>query len=166
MPSSVLKVAWPCVIAAAVSLAGGSAAAQQPPDSTAYAVAGTDSASVAHFVATLQHAAAANDSVAIAGLIDYRQENFLWNGTSARRYATRAAFLRAYHLIFDGRMRREIAAVTPDSLFANYQGVMFNSGRVWFDPDREGRLRIVTINAPVRPPAPHKHTGRQPPPDA
>ena len=127
-----------------------SAPAQERPDSSAYAIAGTDSATVARFIAQLQHAAATNDSVAIADLIDYENNVGLWDGRQANHVSNRRQFLRAYHKIFDRQLRAEIATVTPDSLFANYQGVMFNRGRVWAYPSAQGQLLIITINEPIQ----------------
>ena len=105
---------------------------------------------MARFIAQLQHAAATNDSVAIADLIDYENNVGLWDGRQANHVSNRRQFLRAYHKIFDRQLRAEIATVTPDSLFANYQGVMFNRGRVWAYPSAQGQLLIITINEPIQ----------------
>lgn len=141
---------WRLALLLCGSPAVGILPAQQPPSRAAYDVANTDSATVARFIAKLQHAAALNDSIAIASLIDYRHNIGLWDGRNTAYYSTRAQFLRAYHRIFDANLKHEIAAVTPDSLFANYQGVMFNSGRVWIYPNDNGQLLIVTINEPIQ----------------
>jgi hypothetical protein len=54
-----------------------------------------------------------------------------------------------YPRVFSPDLRRYIAAVTVDSLFSNWQGIMFASGRVWFDRVQAGRLAIYSINPPI-----------------
>jgi Homocysteine S-methyltransferase len=54
-----------------------------------------------------------------------------------------------YAVIFDAKLKRSILAAKADDLRANWQGVMFDDGRVWFGPV-ESTLKIVTINPPAR----------------
>lgn len=144
------------VLAAAVAGAAGRPAAAQATTRAHSGLAPTttqaESAAVLAFLGSLQAAVRRGDRRAVAGLIEYPPTGIgLWDGRRYRRPRTAAAFLRLYPCIFSPGLRRDLAAVTVDSLFANADGVMFANGRVWFrrtGPRATGPYRIVTVNRP------------------
>jgi hypothetical protein len=113
-------------------------------------VAGTDATTVTRFLTALQRAVARKDRRAVAALADYPLR--AWAGSRSVTLQSPRELLRRYDRIFDADLRRSIAAARPASLWANYRGVMFDSGRVWFAPDPSGRLRLIAINRPISPP--------------
>ncbi len=111
---------------------------------------GPDSAATMAFVDSLRAAVGRDDRRAVAALIAYPAR--IWDGQHARRVENARAFMRLYPRVVTPELQRDLAAVRPDSLFANWQGVMFTSGRVWFrrtGRDGAGPYRVVTINRPV-----------------
>jgi hypothetical protein len=109
----------------------------------------TDSGTVLRFVDSLQAIVRRSDRRALARMLDYPV--LAWDGTQNRRIRSDAEFLQRYDAIVSPSLRRSIATVTVDSLFSNWQGVMFDSGRVWFHTVSPGILKIATINAPISP---------------
>jgi hypothetical protein len=106
-----------------------------------------DSVAVIAFVHTLQAAVARDDRRAVARMIRFPLT--AWDGRRSRPVRNAAEMAALYPRVFSPGLRRDIAAVTVDSLFSNWQGVMFASGRVWFDRDQAGRLAIYCINPPI-----------------
>lgn len=111
---------------------------------------GNDSIVVA-FLHSLQKGVAANDSSAVAGLINYPLRVNAPSGTYMVK--SRAAFLGRYRQIFTPKVRDAIRAQVADSLFANWQGVMIGNGEVWFGsscppatPSDCDRIAIQAIN--------------------
>lgn len=120
--------------------------AQQVDDAAAFEIAATDRAAVAEFLHALQTAVAKDDRDAVAELVSYPLHVYSRKRLSV---GSRQEFLRRYPMIFTARVKRSVAAARLETLFANWQGVMFDSGRVWFAPDEQGALKIVTINKVV-----------------
>lgn len=138
------------VLVSAVPALARAQAAAPAHSGLAYLTTHAESAAVLRFVDELQAAVARGDRAAVAAMVRYPAA--VWDGRRTRRVGSSAALLRLYPRVFTPALRRDIAAVTVDSLFANYQGVMFAGGRVWFYPDTAGPTRVITINPPVPPP--------------
>ena len=135
------------VARAFVAASGTPARAQEVNGTAAFEIAATDRAAVAEFLTALQTAVAKDDRDAVAELVRYP----LRVGSRKRLISvgSRQEFLRRYPMIFTERVKASVAAARLETLFANWQGVMFDSGRVWFAPDELGALKIVTINKVV-----------------
>lgn len=112
-----------------------------------FGVSDTDSVTVLRFVYSLKSAVESGDRGRVAEMIDY--PIVAWDGSRNRTIRTRANFLSRYTDIFSPALRGAVAAVEIDSLFANWQGVMFDNGRVWFHTVAPGVLKIATINRPI-----------------
>ena len=140
---------WLCAPLVAMLLAASQARGQ----SDAYRaglhvdVSNTDSATVLRFVDTLKAVVARNDRRAAARLMDYPLE--VWDGAKYRHVRSERSFLARYDAFLPRALQRTIASLTIDSLFSNWQGIMFDNGRVWFHAVPSGALKIATINAPV-----------------
>lgn len=121
-----------------------SPAAAQVEGSASFSSAGTTSESVSSFLARLQKAVASDDGAAVAKLVAYPLR--AWNGKATVSVRDRQEFLAQYPKIFTASLKQTIAAAKVEQAFANWQGVMFDSGRFWIRPDDAGTLEIVTIN--------------------
>jgi hypothetical protein len=125
----------------------------------AYFTTHADSAAVIAFVRTLQAAVARDDRRAVARLVRFPLT--AWDGRRSRSVRSAAEMAALYPRVFSPGLRRDIAAVTVDSLFANWSGTMFARGRVWFDRDQAGRMGIFCIDPPIEVPlARHRRAGR------
>lgn len=119
-------------------------AAAQIEGSASFSSAGTTSESVSSFLARLQKAVASDDRAAVAKLVGFPLR--AWNGKATVAIRNRREFLALYPKIFTASLKQTIAAAKVEQAFANWQGVMFDSGRFWIRPDDAGTLEIVTIN--------------------
>lgn len=136
------------VAVCALLLAGASWAA--PVDR--FAPAGTDEASVGHFLTELQQAVQADDRAAVLRLFSCPCR--VWDGSKTRRLGAAKDVLPLYGAVFDAQLRQLIVGARKDALFANAQGVMIGDGRLWFAPVGPAQaLRIITINPPMPTPA-------------
>ena len=140
-------IATPLVAALIAASASAQSSARQ--SGLSVDVSHTDSGTVQRFVDSLHAIVRRSDRRALARLLDY--PILAWDGAQNRRIRSEAEFLQRYDAIVSPALRRSIAAVTVDSLFSNWQGVMFDNGRVWFHTVSPGVLKIATINAPIRP---------------
>ncbi|GJG88060.1 hypothetical protein tb265_32410 [Gemmatimonadetes bacterium T265] len=139
--------------------------AQAPARGLPVVAAQTDSADAVAFLDTLQTAVARDDRRAVAALVAYPAR--LWDGRRTQRVRSVGAFLHVYPQVMSNGLRRDVAAATADSLFTNWQGVMFARGRVWFrrtGARSAGPYRVVTINAPVSAPRAAPSRARRPTP--
>jgi hypothetical protein len=123
----------------------------QLPGSAPFSSAGTTAEAVAAFLPRLQKAVAADDRKAVAALVRFPLR--AWDGRRSVSIPDRRALGARYGAIFTADLRKVVADARVDTAFANWQGVMWESGRIWIAPDEAGTLRIITINAPS-PPAP------------
>lgn len=128
--------------------ATGSALAQAGP---AFDVAGTDTARVTAFLKSLQSAVALGNRTKVATLVHYPLK--VWLDGEETAITNESELQARYSRIFDADVRKAISEARVDTLFANQQGVMLDSGRVWFRPlpERKNALKIVAINDPNRP---------------
>jgi len=117
------------------------------PGSAPFSTAGTTEEAAARFLATLQDAVRVDDRAKLATMFRYPAR--VWDGKRTIVVRSRDELLARAASVFDAGLRRSILAATPDDLWANWQGVMFDSGRVWFGAAENGALRIITINAPA-----------------
>ena len=123
----------------------GAARAQGAPS---FDVAGTDAQRVTAFLKQLQGAVAVDNRMKVASLFDFPLKVRV-NGEDVT-IKSESEFLARYTKIFDAGLKQSIATARVETLFANQQGVMFDSGRVWFRPvvERKNALKVVAINDP------------------
>jgi hypothetical protein len=124
--------------------------------STSLSVAGTNAGAVEDFLKRLQEAVAHDQREVVSGLVEYPLS--AWAGDRNIKVRNRREFVSNYPKIFARDLKQTIAAAKLENTWAIWQGVMLDSGRVWFRPvGPEESLRIVTINAPIgSPPTPKK----------
>lgn len=115
--------------------------------SAPFSSAGTTRKEVTAFLAKLQQAVTADDRTAVAALVHFPLR--AWTGKTTVEVRNRKQLLTDYPRIFTSSLRKTIAEARVDQAFANWQGVMFEGGRIWIRPNGSGRLGIVTINEPI-----------------
>ncbi len=111
--------------------------------------AGTTAEAVGDFLKRLQQAVSLDQREVVSGLVEYPIS--AWVGDRSVKVRNRREFVSKYPKIFTRDLKQTIAAAKLENTWANWQGVMLDSGRVWFRPvGPEESLRIVTINAPAK----------------
>jgi hypothetical protein len=111
-----------------------------------YEVAGVDDpATVPRFLQQLQKAVGAGDAKAVAELARFPLPVSV--GGVRKRVASATELESLYPEMFTACLKRVVAAATPQELFANWQGIMFGDGAVWFGPGAGG-MRLIAINGP------------------
>ncbi|ANE46569.1 hypothetical protein SY83_10115 [Paenibacillus swuensis] len=116
---------------------------------TAYEVAGIrDQQAFMQMVAEVQVAVAADDAEKLARHILYPMRV---NGGAVTEISDKEALVAQYKQVFSDKMKGVITAGTPESLFANEQGVMAGLGEVWFGAttDQPQKYGIIAVNVPV-----------------
>ena len=121
-----------------------SRATAQVQGSAPFSSAGTTAEGVTEFLQKLQKSAEADDRKTVAALVTYPLR--AWNGKRTVTVHDRRELLAQYPAVFNADLRKVIAQARVESAFANWQGVMWASGRIWIRPEGDGPLRIVTIN--------------------
>lgn len=133
-------------------LSPGRAAHAQAEGSAPFSSTGTSAEAIDHFLDRLRAALAKNDRAAVAAMADYPLR--AWDGKRNVKIKSRSALLADFDRIFDDGLRKTIHDASAKTAWANWQGVMFDDGRIWIRPvSPTDELRIVTINQPVRPDA-------------
>ena len=106
------------------------------------------------FFQELKDAVIRDDRKKVAGLVNYPLNVF----TGRRRMVVRspAELLRRYREVFNDNVVRAVKAQEPDTLFANWQGVMVGDGQIWFagvcaGKDRDAPcadkvIKVITVN--------------------
>lgn len=97
-------------------------------------------------VEPLQRAVASGDRAAVAELLIYPID--VWNGRARVTMRDEAEFMKIYDRVVDFRLKRTIARADVRKAFSNYQGWMFDRGRIWIGMRGED-LGVITINAPT-----------------
>jgi hypothetical protein len=115
--------------------------------SAPFSSAGTTAEAVSAFLGRLQKAVAADDRKTVVALADYPLR--AWNGKRTVMVRDRHELLALYSSVFRNDLRKAILSARVETAFANWQGVMWESGRFWIRADQDGTLRIVTINQPA-----------------
>ena len=129
--------------------------------SATFSTAGTSAEAVDRFLVGLQEDLARDDRAAVAERFEYPLQ--AWNGERSVKIKSEKQLVKSFDRIFDRGLRATIASASAATAFANWQGVMFDDGRIWLRPgeadeavdlpdEGEGApdaLRIVTINPPV-----------------
>jgi hypothetical protein len=100
------------------------------------------------FLADLQTSVKAGDKQMVATMARYPLSVHL-NGRT-RVVLSRSQLVKDYDHLFTTSMKKAIVSQTSECLFANWQGVMIGDGEVWFEEQRNGSLRIKTLNVPQR----------------
>jgi hypothetical protein len=88
----------------------------------------------------------AGDRRKIAGMVQYPLA--VNTEKSHRTVRSSAQFLAEWDHLFTLSVRNVIAKQIPECLFANWQGVMIGDGEVWFEDQRDGSMKIKTLNVP------------------
>ena len=142
------------IILALCALAG--PARCQLEGSAPLSMAGTNAGAVEDFLMRLREAVAHDQREVVSGLVEYPLS--VWAGDRSVTVRNRREFLSKYPQIFTRELKQTIAATKLENSWPNWQGVMLDSGRMWFRPiGPEESLRLVTINAPASsPPAKKK----------
>ena len=122
-------------------------AVAQLPGSATYSSAGTTAEAVTDFLQRLQKAVQADDRKTVSTLATYPLR--AWNGKRTVTVQNRRELIAQYDTVFSAELRKAIAEARSENAFANWQGVMWHSGRFWIRPEGDGPLRIVTINPPA-----------------
>jgi hypothetical protein len=106
------------------------------------------------FFQELKDAVIRDDRKKVAGLVHYPLNVF----TGGRRTVvrSRAELLRRYREVFNENVMRAVKAQEPDTLFANWQGVMLGDGQIWFSgvcagkdrdtPCADKTVKVITVN--------------------
>ena len=95
------------------------------------------------FLARLQHIVRTKDKKKFASLIHYPVLVFVKDHEA--KISSRSAFLAKYSSIVTRDVRHALLAQTADCLFGNWQGMMIGDGEVWFYPESDGQMRIISI---------------------
>ncbi len=130
----------PFVVQAAVLLAPQAASAQH------LEAAGISDTAGVGFLRKLQ-AAVGHDDAAAAWELAKAGLRVDWPD-SIERIETRAEFLTRYHAVFGPAIRAAILRQKPESLWANWEGVMIGNGEVWYGQIGSDTLALQTVNEP------------------
>lgn len=117
---------------------------QSPP---MFSEIGTSDEAVEAFLGALQKAVASDDRRKVASMMRYPIA--AWARDRDITFKTPDAFLAAYEVVFNPRLKKTIAEARKDCLFTNWQGAMIHDGEVWFNALQTGDLKITKINPPV-----------------
>lgn len=117
------------------------------PGSAPFSSAGTTAEAVTAFLPRLQKAVQADERKTVAALVRYPLR--AWNGKRTVSIRDRRELLAQYPAIFTADLRKVIAAARVETAFANWQGVMWESGRIWIAADETGALGLITVNEPA-----------------
>ena len=98
------------------------------------------------FLAALSAAVKAGDKQKVAAMVQYPL--YVNTGKLRRLVRSRSEFAMDYDRIFTPAVRKAIERQVPECLFANWQGVMIGHGEVWFEEQKNGGMRIKTVNIP------------------
>lgn len=74
----------------------------------------------------------------------------IYGANGAPEITNSSDLLRRYTRIITPDAREAILAQSPECLFGNGQGVMAAGGRLWFQKQKDGKFKIITLNI-VRP---------------
>jgi hypothetical protein len=96
------------------------------------------------FLAGLQSVVKSEDKEQFASLVQYPVHIF--GGKKGKEIRTRADLIRSYSSIMTPDFKHAILAQPSECLFANGQGVMVGGGRIWFQKQSDGAMRIITFN--------------------
>jgi hypothetical protein len=133
------------ILLAALTVLAIAPGAQTP--TTQFSPAGIDDPKlVDDFLADLQQAVAADDADKVASLGRYPVTVVI--DKKRRKVKTKDELKKLYPQIFTPCLKRLVAAARTDDLFANYQGVMFSGGAMWFGLQGSRRMLFYTINGP------------------
>jgi len=138
-----------CVVLGAASIAWGAAGTAQAQtvaevDARLDALFGTH-APYKSFFGILQHAVAADDRQAVAGLVDYPLRTRIDGKAVTIKDASQ--FVARYDDIVTAKIKRAVAEQSYAGLFANAQGVSIGDGGLWFSGiGKADIVRIIAIN--------------------
>jgi hypothetical protein len=106
------------------------------------------------FFQELKDAVIRDDRKKVAGLVNYPLNVSAGGRRTVVR--SRAELLRRYREVFNENVIRAVKAQEPDTLFANWQGVMLGDGQVWFSgvcagkdrdtPCADKTIKVITVN--------------------
>lgn len=123
------------------------AAIAQARGSASFDVAGTSAGDVDAFLRKINEAIDQDDHAAVARMVAYPAK--MWIGHRTITVKNRAELMRYYDSIFSDEVVDILAEASSKTAWANWQGVMFEDGRVWLSVGEDRRLRIATVNPPA-----------------
>lgn len=154
------RAPWPTgrfaflVAALLLGLLGRTVSADEPIEQRLDALFGEHERYLAFFQ-ELKDAVIGDDRKKVAGLVHYPLNVFV----GRRRMVVRssAELLKRYREVFNDNVVRAMKAQEPDTLFANWQGVMVGDGQIWFSgvcagkdrdtPCADKMIKVITVNA-------------------
>ncbi|MBV9493280.1 MAG: hypothetical protein JOZ54_03455 [Acidobacteria bacterium] len=89
-----------------------------------------------------------DDREAVSRMIAYPAR--MWDGRRTVIVRNARELDRRFAAVFTPELRRLLRAASSKTAWANWRGVMFESGRIWLAAGEDERLRIQTINEPVK----------------
>jgi hypothetical protein len=95
------------------------------------------------FLARLKRIAESDDKTELSLLVQYPIHVYKGNHTS--KVENPAELIRQYPPIMSPSMKRIILSQSPECLFATGQGVMIGDGNIWFQREKDGQMKIITI---------------------
>jgi hypothetical protein len=98
------------------------------------------------FLASLTAAVKVGDRQKVAAMVRYPLNVYVDKGH--RLVRSSPEFVKDYDRLFTPAVRRAIEKQVPECLFANWQGIMIGLGEVWFEEQKNGSMRIITLNVP------------------
>jgi hypothetical protein len=96
------------------------------------------------FLASLTTAVKAGDKQKISAMVQYPLNVNVDKGH--RLVRSSSEFVKDYDRFFTPVVVKAIEKQVPECLFANWQGVMIGDGEVWFEEQKNGSMRIKTLN--------------------
>jgi len=123
----------PVFIAIFLILCGTGRINAQMEGSAPFSSAGTTAEAVTDFLRRLQKAVHADERKTVAGLMSYPLR--AWDGKRTVNVKDQRQFLASYNTIVTADLKKTIADAAVEKTFANWQGVMIDSGRIWFRPN-------------------------------
>lgn len=150
MRTRVRRLVWVAsVVLALLLLATPQRGFAQLEGSAPFSEAGTSAKQIDAFLARLKTALNKDDRAAVCRMVAYPAR--VWDGRKSVTVRNAKELRRHFDDVFSPELRRVVNAASSQTAWANWQGVMFDSGRIWLAVGDDGRLRILTINPPVGP---------------
>jgi hypothetical protein len=96
------------------------------------------------FLAGLTTAVRAGDKQKISTMVQYPLNVNV--GKGHRLVRSSSEFVQDYDRLFTAVVVKAIEKQVPECLFANWQGVMIGHGEIWFEEQKNGSMKIKTLN--------------------
>ncbi len=113
------------------------------------AFGGETAAKARAFLTALRAEVRMDDRKKIASVVAYPLWVFI--GEEKRIVRNRSEFLARYEDVIAPHVKDAILKQSVPCLFGNYQGAMIGQGEVWFQEQRNGAFRIISVNTGAPP---------------